>query len=109
MMAHVAGSLRRTCPDLGFHHAVLQRMCPHQAIFRARLTECGLAIADTVQLCSEYAKIRSWDEVRRFALRDNVLGKGSEARITKLVRAVERRVINARPPLSRPELLARFL
>jgi hypothetical protein len=38
-----------------------------------------------------------------------LLAKGSQARIEKLLRAVERRVLHGAPPLDCPALLARFL
>lgn len=77
--------------------------------FRARLTEVGLAVEDSSTLCLEYTRTKDWAEVRRRALQDNLLGKGSQARIEKLLRAVERRVLSAAPPLACPFSLARFL
>jgi hypothetical protein len=77
--------------------------------FHARLTEAGLAVEDSSLLCREYAQTGDWQEVRRRALEENLLSKGSQARISKLLRVVERRVIQAGPPLSCPPLLARFL
>jgi hypothetical protein len=77
--------------------------------FRARLTEAGLAVEDSAALCAEYTRTFDWSEVRRRALEENLLDKGSEARITKLLRAVERRVLHALPPLSSPRPLAGFL
>jgi hypothetical protein len=77
--------------------------------FRARLTEAGLAVEDSSILCLEFTRTGDWSEVRRRALRENLLAKGSQARIEKLLRAVERRVVHATPPLDRPVALARFL
>src|SRR5947209_1456894 len=79
------------------------------ALFRARLTEAGLAVDDTAALCQEYAQTTDWREVRRRALQENLLGKGSQARIAKLLRAMQRRILQASPPLNRPLPLARFL
>src|SRR5262249_356582 len=72
-------------------------------------TEVGLALDDSVVLCEEYQRTRDWTEVRRRALKENLLAKGSQARIEKLLRAVERRVLQAAPPLNCPDSLARFL
>lgn len=77
--------------------------------FRARLTEVGLAVDDSSALCLEYTRTHDWAEVRRRALQENLLGKGSQARIDKLWRAVERRVLRAAPPLDCPASMARFL
>jgi hypothetical protein len=82
---------------------------PSDRLFRARLTEAGLAVEDTVALCREYARTADWEGVRNLALRENLLGKGSQARTLKLLRAVQRRVMEARPPLAHPLPLARFL
>jgi Putative inner membrane protein (DUF1819) len=60
-------------------------------------------------LCSEFVPTNDWKEVRRKARRENLLGKGSQARTDKLLRAVERRVIRAEPPLPCPRVLARYL
>jgi len=77
--------------------------------FRARLTEAGLAVEDSIALCAEFIQRNDWQEVRRKARRENLLGKGSQARTDKLLRAVERRIIRAEPPLPCPQLLARYL
>jgi len=82
---------------------------PRSTPFRARLTEAGLAVEDTALLCREYAKTTDWPTVRRQALQENLLGKGSQARTQKLLRTVQKRVIEAQPPLSHPLALARFL
>jgi hypothetical protein len=78
-------------------------------VFRARLTEAGLAVEDSCVLCRAYVETTDWGEVGRRALRENLLGKGSAARIAKLLGAVNRRVINAQDSLSFPLLLAKFL
>src|SRR5947208_840342 len=80
-----------------------------QPVFRARLTESGLAVEDSAVLCRAYVETGDWTEVKRQALRDNLLGKGSSARIAKLLGAVKRRVIDSKPPLAIPLLLARFV
>jgi hypothetical protein len=78
--------------------------------FRARLTESGLSVEDSSVLCLEYTHTGGdWSEIRRRALQENLLGKGSQARTDKLLRAVERRVLNASPPLNRPLAVAQFL
>jgi hypothetical protein len=79
------------------------------SLYRARLTETGLAIDDSSVLCAEYRRTKEWSEVRRRALEENLLSKGSQARIEKLLRAVERRVLFAAPPLDCPVSVARFL
>jgi hypothetical protein len=43
------------------------------------------------------------------ALRENLLGKGSRSRISKVLRTVERRIFEAVPPLDQPLAIARFL
>jgi hypothetical protein len=73
------------------------------------LTEAGLAVEDTALLCQELTRTPDWQEVRRRALRENLLGKGSQARTLKLLRAVKRRVLDAQPPLAHPLPLAQFL
>jgi Putative inner membrane protein (DUF1819) len=80
-----------------------------EARYQARLTETGLAVEDSIALCAEYSATKDWDEVRSKALRDNILGKGSRSRISKLLRAVERRILHAAPPLDRPVAISRFL
>jgi len=80
-----------------------------EARYQARLTETGLAVEDTISLCAAYSETKDWDEVRSKALKENLLGKGSRSRILKLIRAVERRVIHAAPPLDRPIAISRFL
>jgi hypothetical protein len=79
------------------------------ALFRARLTEAGLAVEDTALLSQEYSRTADWPAVRQRALQENLLAKGSQARTLKLLRAVQRRVVEAQSPLDRPLLLARFL
>jgi hypothetical protein len=73
------------------------------------LTESGLAVEDTIALCNEYRSTRDWDEVKSRALKENLLGKGSRSRISKLLRAVERRIFDAPAPLDRPGAVTRFL
>ncbi|MGA2704004.1 MAG: BrxA family protein, partial [Isosphaeraceae bacterium] len=80
-----------------------------EARYQARLTETGLAVEDTIALCAAYSATKDWDEVRSKALKENLLGKGSRSRILKLIRAVERRVVHAAPPLDRPIAISRFL
>ena len=82
---------------------------PGEVIYQARLTESGLALEDSTALCSEYVATGDWDAVKLRALKENLLGKGSRSRISKLLRAVERRVLGATPPLDRPLAIARFL
>jgi hypothetical protein len=82
---------------------------PGDVIYQARLTESGLALEDSAVLCAEYIATRDWGEVKSTALRENSLGKGSRSRISKLLRAVERRIFDAAPPLHRPLAIARFL
>jgi hypothetical protein len=82
---------------------------PTAAIYRARLTETGLAVEDSIALCGEYRSTGDWLDVKSRALKENLLGKGSRSRITKLLRTVERRIIDAAPPLDRPSAVARFL
>ena len=79
------------------------------AKYQARLTETGLAVEDSIALCAEYAATSDWDQVRAKALKENLLGKGSRSRILKLIRAVERRIVHAAPPLDRPIAISRFL
>jgi hypothetical protein len=78
-------------------------------IYQARLTESGLAVDDSIALCAEYCSTRDWEKVKSKALKENLLGKGSQSRISKLLRAVERRVFEAPPPLYRPASVTRFL
>ena len=78
-------------------------------IFRAQLTEAGLAIEDTAVLCAEYLAVGDWRQVRQQAFKENLLGKGSQERIKKLLKAAERRIVIASPPLNYPTLTARFL
>jgi Putative inner membrane protein (DUF1819) len=99
----------RVADGRGHFGIVMNRQKSQPTGFRARLTEAGLAVEDSSHLCLEYVKTQDWKEVRRRAVRENLLDKGSEARITKLLRAVERRVIGAMPPLPCPRLVARFL
>ncbi len=80
-----------------------------EARYQARLTETGLAVEDSIVLCAEYSATKDWDEVRSKALKENLLGKGSRSRILKLIRAVERRVLHAAPPLDHPIAISRFL
>ena len=82
---------------------------PGQAIYHARLTETGLAIDDSIALCAEYAATGDWGQVTFKALQENLLGKGSRSRISKLLRAVERRILHPRRPLDHPNAIARFL
>ena len=77
--------------------------------YQARLTESGLAVRDSIVLCAEYRLTGHWDEVKSKALKENLLAKGSRSRISKLVRAVERRIFAVPPPLRRPAQAARFL
>lgn len=79
------------------------------AKYQARLTESGLAVDDSIALCAEYCSTRDWNQVKSKALKENLLGKGSQSRISKLLRAVERRVFNAPPPLHCPAAVTRFL
>ncbi len=78
-------------------------------IFRAQLTEAGLAIEDTAVLCAKYSAVGDWQQVRQQAFKENLLGKGSQERIKKLLKAVERRIVSASPPLNYPVPAARFL
>ena len=80
-----------------------------EARYQARLTETGLAVEDTIALCAAYSATKDWDEVRSKALKENLLGKGSRSRILKLIRAVERRIVHAAPPLDQPIAISRFL
>ena len=80
-----------------------------EARYQARLTESGLAVEDTIALCAAYSATKDWDEVRSKALKENILGKGSRSRILKLIRAVERRIVHAAPPLDHPIAISRFL
>jgi len=80
-----------------------------EARYQARLTETGLAVEDTITLCGAYSATKDWDEVRSKALKENLLGKGSRSRIFKLIRAVERRIVHAAPPLDHPIAISRFL
>src|SRR6185312_14463075 len=57
----------------------------------------------------EYLATRDWSEVKSRALQQNLLSKGSRSRISKLLRAIERRILQTHPPLNRPEAIARFL
>lgn len=82
---------------------------PGEVIYQARLTESGLALEDSTVLCAEYVATGNWDLVKTRALRENLLGKGSRSRISKLLRAFERRILDAVPPLDRPFAIARFL
>jgi hypothetical protein len=77
--------------------------------YQARLTETGLAVEDSLALCEAYLTTRDWSDVRARALSENLLGKGSQSRISKLLRAVERRVLHAPAPLDCPLSTARFL
>ena len=85
------------------------RCSTREARYQARLTETGLAVEDTIALCAAYSATKDWDEVRSKALKENLLGKGSRSRILKLIGAVERRVVQAAPPLDRPIAISRFL
>ena len=80
-----------------------------EARYQARLTETGLAVEDTIALCAAYSATKDWDEVRSKALKENLLGKGSRSRISKLLRAVERRILHAAAPLDHPIAISRFL
>ena len=77
--------------------------------FRAQLTEAGLALQDTAVLCAQYSAVGDWQQVRQQAFKENLLGKGSQERIKKLLKAVERRIVSASPPLNYPLPIARFL
>jgi hypothetical protein len=77
--------------------------------YQARLTESGLAVEDSIVLCAEYRLTRDWEQVKSEALKENLLGKGSRSRISKLLRAVERRIFEAPTPLDRPIYVTRFL
>ncbi len=77
--------------------------------YQARLTESGLAVDDSIVLCAEYRSNTDWEAVKSKALKENLLGKGSRSRISKLLRAVERRIIHAPPPLDHPGAITRFL
>src|SRR5437867_492719 len=79
------------------------------AKYQARLTETGLAVEDSIALCEAYLATRDWSVVRSQALSENLLAKGSQSRISKLLRAVERRVIHPPAPLDCPLSIARFL
>jgi Putative inner membrane protein (DUF1819) len=68
-----------------------------------------LAVEDSILLCAEYSATGDWAEVKFKALQENLLGKGSRSRISKLVRAVERRFLHAPRPFDRPAAIARFL
>ena len=82
---------------------------PTVATYRARLTETGLAVEDSIVLSAEYCSTRNWLDVKSRALKENLLGKGSRSRITKLLGAFERRILSAAPPLNIPSAVARFL
>jgi hypothetical protein len=77
--------------------------------YQARLTESGLAVEDSIVLCAEYRLNSDWKVVKSKAMKDNLLGKGSRSRISKLLRAVERRIFEAPSPLDRPIYVTRFL
>jgi hypothetical protein len=100
---HVVG------PDCVTRVARLARPLPSVKKYQARLTESGLAAEDSVVLCAEYYSTRDWEQVKSKAQKENLLGKGSRSRISKLLRAVERRILEAPPPLDRPVSVARFL
>jgi len=68
-----------------------------------------LAVEDSIVLCAAYRSTRDWGEVKSKALKENLLGKRSRSRISKLLGAVERRIVHASPPLDRPVAVARFL
>ena len=77
--------------------------------YQARLTESGLAVEDSIVLCAEFRSTRDWEDVKSKALKENLLGKGSRSRISKLLRAVERRIFQAPSPLDHPLAVTRFL
>ncbi len=88
--------------------------CPMHSVsrpanYQARLTETGLAVDDSIVLCGEYRSSKDWLGLKSKALKENLLGRGSRSRTAKLLGAVERRIVNAAPPLDRPVPIARFL
>ena len=78
---------------IDFRRSAAMNESTSAAIYQARLTETGLAVEDSIALCSEYCSASDWLEVKSKALKENLLGKGSRSRISKLLRAVGHQVI----------------
>ncbi|RKY59328.1 MAG: hypothetical protein DRP94_03905 [Candidatus Latescibacterota bacterium] len=61
--------------------------------FQAHLQRGGIGLDETVRLLKAYGQHGSWEEVRRLALRENILGKTSDHTVEDILRAFKRRFL----------------
>lgn len=76
--------------------------------FNCNLTRVGVVARETGVILGAYQRTRSWDDVRRLTLQENLLGKHSTTRAREIGKSVRRRFHEPRQSLPGAEQAARF-
>lgn len=77
--------------------------------YSANLQRVGSLIPETVNVLTEYHKVKNWRYIRKEVLKGNLIGKGSTNTINGILDSIHKRYVVERSPLPKLSLLAEFL
>jgi Putative inner membrane protein (DUF1819) len=76
--------------------------------YAANLQNVGLVLDETETLLAAFVEAQDWQEVRRRALDDNLLGKRSTTTVRHILKVIRRRYLEPPSWLPTPDLVGRF-